>query len=380
MKSNYKIIINTLNEHGYQAYLVGGAVRDKLLNKELNDIDITTNAKPDEVIAIFKNKYKVIKTGIKYGTVTVYINKTKYEVTTYRQDLEYINHRFPMIKYSISIYDDLKRRDFTINAIAYHPNEGYIDPFKGITDLNNKIIKCIGNPLDRFCEDSLRILRCIRFKAQLNFEIDKDTSLSISKNTSLLDSLSIERINQEISKILVCDYPDNVLTEYNYIFEKYFGLYNQNISKINNILPYRLALLLFDNENIESILKKLKYSKKIIKQVTMIINYKSLNFKSKIELKRLLNTIEIDNTLFIIDFYSQLHDYNYQILINEIINNNELYSIKQINFKAIDIINMDIKPYRINYIFNELFELIINNKIENNYNSIKQYLLENNFM
>ena len=202
-------IINTLQENNYEAYIVGGAVRDSLLERKVNDWDITTSADPQEVVNIFENLgYKIIPTGLKHGTVTILINSIGYEVTTFRIDGEYEDNRRPKeVKFTSNLKEDLKRRDLTINAMAYNDKKGLIDYFHGLEDLNNKIIRCVGNSKDRFNEDSLRMLRCIRFASQLNFHMEESTKFNIRELSKNINNVSMERIRDELCKILVSSQP-----------------------------------------------------------------------------------------------------------------------------------------------------------------------------
>lgn len=170
-------ILDVLYKNGYEGYMVGGCVRDLILGKKPNDYDITTNAEPDIVASLFE---KVILTGLKHGTVTVVINNNQYEVTTYRMDGDYEDSRHPEnVQFVNDIREDLSRRDFTINAMAYNNKNGLVDCFGGISDLNNKIIRTVGNPKKRFKEDALRMLRAVRFAVQLEFEIEEPVIESI---------------------------------------------------------------------------------------------------------------------------------------------------------------------------------------------------------
>ena len=183
-------IINTLENFGFEAFIVGGCVRDFLLAKTPKDWDITTNALPKDIKKIFT---KTIDTGIEHGTVTVVINKNNYEVTTYRIDGEYADFRHPKkVSFTSNIREDLSRRDFTINAIAYNPTSNiYIDFFDGKIDINNKIVKGVGIPEVRFNEDALRMMRAVRFVNQLGFQIEKNTFNAIKKNAYLIKKISI---------------------------------------------------------------------------------------------------------------------------------------------------------------------------------------------
>lgn len=210
---NYVLkIIDKLEKSGYEAFCVGGCVRDSLLLMQPYDWDIATSATPSEILGVFRN-YKTIDVGIKHGTITV-ISDFPVEITTYRIDGIYTDARHPeTVNFSTSLKDDLARRDFTINAIAYNPKVGIIDFYGGLSDLSFGIIRCVGEPMQRFSEDALRIMRCIRFASQLGFQIDKNTSLAAMENKHLLASISAERINVELSKLLCGDFASEVLKD-----------------------------------------------------------------------------------------------------------------------------------------------------------------------
>ena len=202
---NANEIIYTLNKNGYEAYYVGGCVRDALLGIKPCDFDITTSAKPEETSAIFRRAgYTVIETGIKHGTVSVIFDKKSYEVTTFRVDGKYSDSRHPVsVEFVSSLKEDLARRDFTVNAMAYHPKTGIFDFFGGREDLKNKFIRCVGEPVKRFEEDALRILRALRFASRYDFTIEENTSNAIKQCKALLDNISAERIYSEFCGILI---------------------------------------------------------------------------------------------------------------------------------------------------------------------------------
>ena len=203
-------IIRTLQEQGYDAYAVGGCVRDSLLDRSPADWDITTSAKPMEVKEIFK---RTVDTGLQHGTVTVLMEKEGFEVTTYRIDGEYEDSRHPKeVIFTGNLEEDLKRRDFTINAMAYNDETGLVDVFGGIRDLESKIVRCVGNPRERFTEDALRILRAVRFSAQLGFTIEKDTAYWAKALAPTLEKISAERIQTELVKLLVSAHPQYLKT------------------------------------------------------------------------------------------------------------------------------------------------------------------------
>jgi len=204
-------ILDILSFYGYDGYIVGGCVRDSILNKTPNDWDICTNCTPEKMLEVF-SCFKVIPTGLKHGTLTVVINGQNYEVTTYRIDGEYINGRHPeQVEFTNNLKEDLKRRDFTINAMAYNTKEGLIDYYGGITDIFNKKIRCVGNPFERFSEDYLRMLRAIRFSAQLGYSLDAETLKEIKKLSKNIIDISEERIREELNKILMADIPSRGL-------------------------------------------------------------------------------------------------------------------------------------------------------------------------
>lgn len=207
-----EIILHTLEEAGYEAYVVGGCVRDSILGRSPDDWDITTSAKPEEVKALFR---RTVDTGLIHGTVTVMLDKEGFEVTTYRVDGEYEDGRHPKeVSFTASLEEDLKRRDFTMNAMAYNPKRGLVDLFGGVQDMKNRIVRCVGNPMERFTEDALRILRAVRFSAQLGFSIEGETLKAISALAPNLKYVSAERIQVELLKLLVSPHPDYLRTAY----------------------------------------------------------------------------------------------------------------------------------------------------------------------
>lgn len=205
-------IIETLEKAGFEAYAVGGCVRDSILGRTPDDWDITTSAKPEQVKELFR---RTVDTGLAHGTVTVLIDKEGFEVTTYRVDGEYEDARHPKeVTFTASLLEDLKRRDFTINAMAYNPAKGLVDMFGGTRDLEKKIIRCVGNSLERFTEDALRILRAVRFSAQLGFTIEEDTKAALAVLAPNLKHVSAERIQTELLKLLLSPHPDYLRTAY----------------------------------------------------------------------------------------------------------------------------------------------------------------------
>lgn len=196
-------VVERLERYGYEAYVVGGCVRDSLLGRRPKDWDVCTNALPEEVLRVFK-RFHVIKTGLQHGTVTVMVSHQPVEVTTFRIDGEYTDNRHPdSVNFVSRVEEDLARRDFTINAMAYSPTRGLVDAFGGQEDLQHGIIRCVGEPDARFNEDGLRIMRALRFAARYNFGIETETAYSLHRNRHLLENVSVERIFVELKGILV---------------------------------------------------------------------------------------------------------------------------------------------------------------------------------
>lgn len=208
LPEDVKKIIEIIEKAGYEAYAVGGCVRDSLLMRNPNDWDITTSAKPEKVKELFK---KTIDTGIEHGTVTVMMHHVGYEVTTYRIDGEYEDARHPKnVTFTSNLIEDLKRRDFTINAMAYNDRSGIVDAFDGISDLEKGIIRAVGNPRERFDEDALRMMRAVRFSAQLGYSIEEDTKKAIKELSPNLQKISAERIQVELVKLISSDHPEKM--------------------------------------------------------------------------------------------------------------------------------------------------------------------------
>lgn len=205
-------IIHTIRSANFDAYAVGGCIRDSVLGRTPNDWDITTSAKPEEIKSLFP---KTIDTGIQHGTVTVMLQKEGFEVTTYRIDGEYEDSRHPKeVTFTASLEEDLKRRDFTINAMAYNEEEGLIDIFGGMEDIENKVIRCVGEAVERFSEDALRMMRAVRFSAQLGYMIDEKTKEAMKGLAKTLQKISAERIQAELVKLVTSPNPDYLRIAY----------------------------------------------------------------------------------------------------------------------------------------------------------------------
>ncbi|HIQ73797.1 MAG TPA: CCA tRNA nucleotidyltransferase [Candidatus Cottocaccamicrobium excrementipullorum] len=274
-------IVNRLNKEGYEAFVVGGCVRDSLMGRTPEDWDITTSALPAQVKALFG---RTIDTGIQHGTVTVMKNRVGYEVTTYRIDGEYQDGRHPKsVSFTSSLREDLRRRDFTINAMAYSPQTGLVDLFDGLGDLKAGIIRCVGNPVDRFSEDALRILRAIRFSAQLGFAIEEETEKAIALIGPNLKKVSRERVQAELTKLLLSPNPEKISKIYedgisSFISARIHELAGRKLALTGELPPkkhVRWAVFLKDGgkEKAGASLKELKMDNDTIQKVKTLVSW-----------------------------------------------------------------------------------------------------------
>jgi len=433
------IILQKLNNQNEEAFVVGGSVRDLLLGKIPFDYDITTSAKPEKIIEIFKD-YKLITLSKKYGTITLIVNNKSYEITTYRIDGDYINNRRPeKIVYTNNLYKDLSRRDFTINALAYHPKVGIVDYFNGIKDLNKKLLKTVNNPDIRFQEDGLRILRCLRFSSTLNFDIEKNTSKAIFKNKEILKNISFERINQEFSKLIFGENIENILTNYIDIVGEFIPEllllkdFNQNnayhiydvlehtiksVKYIESDLELKMTMLLHDigkpltysidsdfighfyKHNIVSanlakdILIRLKYSNKFIDNVKLLIeNHDVQILENKTAVRRRINKLGSVDLFFKLlkvkkaDILAQnpkyledriIHLNKLKIIAEEIVNKKECFNLNMLNINGNDLINLGIPQGKlIGTILNDILNEVISGNISNDRQKLLKYTKSN---
>ena len=315
MPSEVKFIISELESHEYEAFAVGGCIRDSLLGRTPNDWDITTSAKPEEVKGIF---HRTVDTGIKHGTVTVLIGKKSFEITTYRVDGAYTDGRHPdSVRYSKYLKEDLRRRDFTINAFAYNDEVGLRDEFYGFRDMEWKIIRAVGNAEDRFSEDALRMMRAIRFAAQLGFNIELNTYNAIIKLAPNIKKVSAERIQVELTKTLMSDHPE-VTIEY-----AKTGLFVE-------ILP-----VLYDTLSGISAQKTLELLKYVPRMV--IMRYAALlRYRTPEEARDVLRKLKLDN--FTINTVTKLVEY--QNDINDVIEENDISVREAIHKYGTDLLEL----------------------------------------
>lgn len=309
-------ILYTLNEKGYEAYIVGGCVRDMLLGRTPGDWDITTSAKPQETKECFTHTYD---TGIKHGTITVLMGKDSYETTTYRIEGEYTDCRHPdEVMFTRDIHEDLLRRDFTINAIAYHPKEGFIDPFGGIKDIECGIIRGVGCPEERFKEDALRMLRAVRFAAQLGFVIEDETWKALKENSSLITKISAERVREELQKLIMSERPEKIsfLAEsglMDYICKPLADILKQQWKNISRelsesekipALRWSLFLSRLGAKEAENLMKALKFDTKTLRFAYAVIKEAENEPQTdRYEIKKLAEKLGDDVYSLLIKFY-----------------------------------------------------------------------------
>lgn len=434
---NYvKLVINRLEQDGKEAYIVGGSLRDILLNKKPADYDIATNALPDEIEDIFSHM-KTFNIGKKYGTIVISQEEGDVEVTTFRKEGNYTDGRRPeWVSFSSNIIDDLSRRDFTINAMAYNKKIGFIDPYNGRKDLRNRLIKTVGNPEERFNEDYLRILRGIRFSTQLNFIIEKSTFDAGKKYGQNISKVSIERIRDEFFKILLCKVPSKgirlledmeilniiipeIIPTINFKQKNphhEYDVYNHILCVLDNTHPsiqVRLAALFhdigkphtltIDEEGIghfyghdklsaeisKNVLERFKCSNELIKKVYVLVK-EHMNHHGKFKekgLKKLIKRIGKDEIFNLIalqkaDIQCSNKDATIEHIIEReekiksILKNEEVYEVNQMNINGKDLIDLGFEEGKIiGEILEYLLEKIMENPEFNNKETLKKMAL-----
>lgn len=360
-------VLSELQNGGHKAYIVGGCVRDILMEKTPNDFDIATSASTDEIIALFE---KTIPTGIKHGTVTVLIDREPIEVTTFRTESDYLDHRHPQtVKFVNTLEKDLSRRDFTVNAIAYNHNEGIIDLFGGIKDINSKILRCVGYAETRFDEDALRILRLFRFAATLNFSIEKNTLNAALKMAFLLEKISSERIFSELKKMVLGENLNVLSSLINSNALSFLNIEKTpDFNVINKLKTQNLKLfcfLYFSSTDLEKTLNLLKTSNEF---KAYCQNLKRLLItpipKNKIDIKNLLRKYSPDILKDYFKIYEAISNDNIssiKLILDEILSNNEPYLIKHLEINGNSLEKMGYSGLEIK----EKLEFLIEKVIEN---------------
>lgn len=426
-----KEIISKLNNEGFEAYAVGGCVRDSILGRIPNDWDITTSANPMEVKRIFK---RTVDTGLKHGTVTVLMGSEGYEVTTYRIDGEYEDGRHPKeVAFTSNLKEDLLRRDFTINAMAYNDTDGLVDIFGGMEDIERKVIRCVGNPVERFTEDALRLFRAIRFAAQLGYDIEPETYKAIGELAPTLSKISAERIQTELTKTITSNHPEMIKTAYELGLTKVFmpeldvcfetGQNNphhcftvgdhimKTVCEIRNDKVLRLAMLFHDigkplckttddkgidhfhghpvksQEMSKEILRRLKYDNDTIDKVSRLVRYHDERIEpGEKYIRRAINRVGVVAFPDIFEVWKAdiLGQSDYQkdekfarLKTNRedyesVVSKNQCVELKNLAVTGSDLIKNGIKPGpEIGRILNEMLLEIIDEPEKNN----REYLL-----
>lgn len=423
---NAKKILERLKQNNFEAFVVGGCVRDSVLGLTPHDWDMCTDAEPRQTKSCFKD-FITFDTGIKHGTVSVKINKDIYEVTTYRIDGEYSDNRHPEnVIFTTEIEKDLARRDFTVNAMAFNDDRGIVDPFGGMDDLRNKLVRCVGNPDERFGEDALRILRALRFASCYNFSIDEETSISIHKNRALLNNIAAERIREELIRLICGAGTESILNEYRDVLAVFipeisdcFDFAQRNIHHKYDVFRHithsvgivegtpllRMTMLLHDigkpcvcavdadgtchfkghqqvgAEMAEVILKRLRFPNSFIEDCLKLIIYHDVRFNgSKKQVKHVLNKLGEENMrlLFKVQYADTMAQSEYlraeklkkirtaHEMFEKIIEDNQCVSLKQLAVNGNDLKSSGISDgIQIGRILNQLLEEVIDEKIDN---------------
>lgn len=434
MPANVHYLLDILEEDGYEAYIVGGCVRDSFLDKQPNDWDICTSAKPEEVIELLEcyDDIEVILTGLKHGTITAHIKGENYEITTYRVDGDYTDNRRPdTVVFVDDITEDLARRDFTINAMAYSDFTGLVDPFGGYGDLDDKLIRCVRNPDDRFQEDALRILRALRFASTYGFRIEEKTAAAIHRHKDLLKNISAERIQSELTKMLCGRGVLDILLEYKDVMaviipelEPCIGFEQNNPYHVYDIYDHiahavanyrgpdisiKMALLLHDvgkpecyseDENgghfyghsvpsmriAKDVMDRLKFDNKTKQEVVDLVLYHDADiYPGTRSVKRWLNKIGyemLDKLINIKGADNGAHSEMAQIALpwrffeirriaSDIMNEQQCFQIKDLAINGHDVIGLGIEAGpTVGKVINHLLDMVLDEEIENDHESL----------
>ena len=380
-------ILETLNGKGYEAYIVGGCVRDMIMGRKPGDWDITTSARPEETKKCFKRTFD---TGIKHGTITVLLEGGSYEVTTYRIEGEYTDCRHPdEVVFTRDIHEDLLRRDFTMNAIAYHPREGFIDPFGGRDDIEKKTIRGVGFPDERFREDALRMLRAVRFAAQLGFSVEEETWKALKNRAELIKKVSAERIREELQKLIMSGRPEklSLLAEsglMGYIWpsladelEKYSAETAGELAASEAVPALRWALFLrrLGTAEAQSLMKGLKFDTKTMKSVCAVIAEEKTGVDvSPYGVKKTLNRLGDENYGLFLKYSLAIGDERAgeaEKVLEEIRKRGECVGLKDLALNGTDIGKMGVKDGRL---IGEILSALLDEAQKDNENNKREIL------
>lgn len=373
-------ILTKLLDAGYAAYVVGGCVRDALLGIVPNDWDICTAASPDEIKAVFAG-CKTIDVGIRHGTVAIALDNIPYEVTTFRTDGTYADHRRPdSVRFVTDVKEDLLRRDFTVNAMAYNPTVGLVDICGGQADLKNKVLRTVGNADKRFGEDALRMMRCLRFAATYGFEIHRETASAVVRGKDALANIAVERLNMEFSKLLCGMGAGGILAAYKQVLLVFLpelgavchSVYRDCTDLIANtpaILPMRLAVLFsfLPQEQLVGLLKRLKYSNRVTQDTVQYHGFTKPLPVTRTGVKLLLWEMGVDaleRVLVLKQLSGENVDYVKQVL-NQVKKNGECFTIQDLALDGGTLAAMGYRGKEISGTLQALLLLVIEEKAEN---------------
>ena len=384
-------IYEQLIQHGYEAYFVGGCVRDALMKQVPLDYDITTSSLPKQAMCCFDNRFKIIPTGLKHGTITVHYQHHAVEITTFRAQEVYANHRSPAsLNFTRSLSEDLKRRDFTINAMAYAPETGLIDEHHGFEDLKAGLIRCVGDPITRFQEDALRILRCVRFAHRFNFAIENKTHQALIAQRSDLHYISIERITSEFFSMLTDGNPDllkmlislqlleELLPEMNGLNDDELNLINTQLNTLPNSLPLKLAALLSPINEAEAILMRWKVSRQLRDYVLMLLDALHTPIDSPYAFRKCLydhhNNIAWMNDLLILRQAFFHEDHKAALTHLHQLNQNDLIDRQKLAVNGNDCQQFGLQGKAIRECLDQLIDAVLSEEVKNNREDLIKYI------
>lgn len=379
-----KTVLDVLHKNGYDAYIVGGCVRDALRGITPHDFDVTTNAHPKEISDCFSD-FRTINTGVRHGTVIVVVEKENIEVTTFRIDGEYTDNRRPdSVIFTDDLKNDLSRRDFTINAMAYSEEIGIVDRFGGQEDLEKKIIRCVGDPVKRFSEDALRIMRAIRFSSVLGFDIEENTANAVLSEKDLLKNISVERIFSELKLLIPGQNAKKVLSNYLSVIKTIIPTVNDNCTESIGRAPtdifVRLALLLYGDEKIaEAQLRSLHSDNKTIKTVCELLSCRNADTNSETAIRRLIFKIGEEQTKRLLHMKYALSeidgdDLETLLTLTKRTACDGCYSMKDLKVNGRDIMNLGFKGEETGNILNDLLKQVVDKKLPNDKEKLIEYV------
>lgn len=381
--------MSQLNTAGFDAYIVGGCVRDALLDNIPYDWDVCTSAIPEEVINCLKN-FRIVETGIKHGTITVVTESGICEITTFRKEGTYKDHRHPdAVFYTSEISEDLARRDFTINAMAFNPHVELIDLFRGQSDLNSGLIKCVGDPKKRFEEDALRIIRALRFASCLGFDIEEKTKTAIFECQHLIRFVAKERLIKETERLICGINAYRIISEFSEVFKQFLFKIDTSetslfLKKSPSEFNLRLALL-FSETDVDitfDILKELKFSNKTLKLVCFLLEH-SCNFHpDRIQIRKLLSQFGREKTKQLCEFVFIKDNYEPEIrdTVRNWVTNSPIVDFSALAVKGQDIIELgSYSGKEIGYVLKDALDAVLEDKCSNTKTELIEYITKQSF-